>query len=206
MDGSGNFACSYPTAIQITQTAHGFAVGNSVYYNNSGPAYALVLSTDASFGDQGVGIVSKVVSANVFEFVPNGFIGGLAGLTANTYYYLSSVTAGAMSTSAPTTGYTLPVFYALSTTTGTVLPWKPMYKSGAIVQTAYTQTSGLNGGTAHGQYQFTSPGSAAFVVKIRAGCNNGASVLNRLPYAQTASYLDSGYVMYSWLKVEEIQP
>lgn len=101
----------------INQSSHGFSVGNVLYY--TGSAYAKAKS-DAESTAEVVGIVSAVAGVDDFTICSGGYISGLSGLTAGTVYYLSDVTAGALTATEPTTEGSIskPVLIAVSTTAG----------------------------------------------------------------------------------------
>ena len=101
----------------ITQTTHGFTSGDLVKY--TGSAYAKALA-DVEANAEVVGIVSAVAGVNDFTLTTHGYVTGLSGLTSGTTYFLSEITAGLLTATAPST--TLNVrkaqLIALSTTTG----------------------------------------------------------------------------------------
>ena len=101
----------------ITQTAHGFVVGNWIYY--TGTAYAKAIANGTTAQAKTLGIVTSVTDANTFKFTSAGLVSGLTGLTAGSQYWLSS-TAGAMTTTTPQSSYSRPIFIATSTTEGYV--------------------------------------------------------------------------------------
>src|SRR6266566_1712960 len=84
----------------ISQTAHGFVVGNVVRL--SGSSFTLAKADNATDAEV-IGIVSGVLDANTFILVTLGKIGGLTGLIAGTTYFLSSTTAGALTDTEPIT-------------------------------------------------------------------------------------------------------
>lgn len=102
----------------ITQ-ANTFAVGNAVYYTGS----AWSLAKADSPNTLAIGVVSAATGSD-FTLTMSGVITGLSGLTAGEYYYVSDVTAGALTATEPTT-YSNPVLFATSTTSGIVLPYRP---------------------------------------------------------------------------------
>lgn len=102
----------------ITQTAHGFTVGQWLYY--TGTVYALA-KADADSTSEVLGVVSSVAGVNSFTLLNAGLVpSGLSGLTAGTTYFLSAATAGALTATAPsTTGQiSKPLLVALSATAG----------------------------------------------------------------------------------------
>lgn len=105
------------TTKAINQTTHGFAVGDVVKY--SGSAYAKA-QADSTANAEVVGIVSAVADANNFTLTTVGYVSGLSGLTANTTYFLSASSAGALTATEPSTSNQIskPVFRAVSTTAG----------------------------------------------------------------------------------------
>jgi hypothetical protein len=103
----------------ITQAAHGFSAQQAVF-NNNGTwtlAKADALSTARVDG------VIESVATDTFVVVTGGKM-TVAGLTANTRYFLSAVTAGLLTDTAPTTAthFVVPV---LRTGTGTVAYVEP---------------------------------------------------------------------------------
>ncbi len=106
----------------FTQVAHGFAAQNSVYFGGTWVKVP-VAASQLHF----VGVVESV-SGDDFTVVFAGLITfASAGLTANSFYYQSTVTAGALvgSVGVPTTdtaraNFTLPVMVALTTATAVV--------------------------------------------------------------------------------------
>jgi hypothetical protein len=102
--------------LAVTQAAHGFALGDLVYYNGS--AYAKA-KADAAATAEVYGMVTAVTT-NTFVLVPEGYVTGLTGLTAGAVYYLSDAVAGTMTATAPTTAGSINklVFQADSTTSG----------------------------------------------------------------------------------------
>ncbi|HEY4360334.1 MAG TPA: tail fiber protein [Bryobacteraceae bacterium] len=103
----------------INQASHGFAVGDIIYY--TGSAYSKA-KADASGTVHAVGVVSAVADANNFTFINEGVITGLTSLSSGSIYYLSGATAGASTTTAPTTAgqFDKQIFIATSTTTAYV--------------------------------------------------------------------------------------
>lgn len=102
------------TIKSITQTAHGFAVGDCIRLN--GTSYTKAQG-DSSANAEFVGIVSAVTSANVFVLTQLGYISGLSGLTAGVGYFLSPTTAGTMTATQPSTAGQVSKFIFLADTT-----------------------------------------------------------------------------------------
>jgi hypothetical protein len=116
----------------VTQSSHGFSVGDAIYFDGSTETYELAQADDAT--TLGAFIVSAVANTNTFTVCQNGKIDGLSGLTAGQYYFVSTTTAGEITSNQPTSGYDNPIFFALSETEGIVLPYRPA----AIDDTAST--------------------------------------------------------------------
>jgi len=106
------------TTTSVSQTAHGFSVGQLVKLTGA-TTYALA-KADSSADAEVAGIVSAVAGANAFTLTTGGYVTGLSGLTAATTYFLDPSTAGALTATIPTTqGQVVkPVFIADSTTSG----------------------------------------------------------------------------------------
>lgn len=109
------------TARTITQSSHGFAVGDVLRLSGSA-TYAKAQANSASNAAV-VGVVSTVVDTNNFVLTTQGLVTGLSGLTANTAYYLSPSSAGALTATEPSTATQVSklVLYADTTTSGYVV-------------------------------------------------------------------------------------
>lgn len=105
----------------ITQAAHGFVVGDVIYRTSGSWAKA---KADAASTAEAVGIVSAVPTVNTFTVVVRGEITGLSGLTDGTLYFVSAGTAGALTSTEPTTNghFVRPILEATGTTSGYVNP------------------------------------------------------------------------------------
>jgi len=101
----------------INQTTHGFAVGDVLRHNGTSYTEA---QADSESNAEVIGIVSAVAGANDFTLLVGGRITGLTGLTAGSEHYLSPSSAGALTTTEPSTSNQVskPVLVADSTTTG----------------------------------------------------------------------------------------
>lgn len=116
----------------VSQTAHGFTVGELVRYN--GTQYVLAEADVAADADVD-GIVSAVADANDFTIQIAGYVTGLAGLAAGTDYFLSPTTPGALTAVEPSTAgqVSKPVFHADSATTGFLLNMRGLVIPSAAV-------------------------------------------------------------------------
>lgn len=101
----------------VTQATHGFSVGDLL--RMSGTTYIKAQANNSTNAEV-VGIVSTVVDVDNFILTTNGAVSGLAGLTAGSVYFLSDSTAGAMTTTEPTTATYIskPVLISDTTTSG----------------------------------------------------------------------------------------
>lgn len=116
----------------VTQTAHGFAVGNVLRIQNSATTYLKAQANTAANAEV-VGIVSAVVDANTFTLISFGLITGLSGLTKGTVYFLSDITAGLLTATEPTpdgTKVSKPLLVANGTTSGYFVNHRGVVKSG----------------------------------------------------------------------------
>ncbi len=115
--GGGGGGSGEATEVSITQSSHGFSVGNVL--KKTGASYALAQANSAANAEV-VGIVSVVTDANTFTLLTGGYIDTLSGLTANETYFLSPSSAGAMTTTEPTTNSQIskPLLNSVSTTAG----------------------------------------------------------------------------------------
>jgi hypothetical protein len=105
----------------IAQAAHGLAVGDVVRLSGAG-TYAKA-QADSAANAEVIGVVSAVEDVDNFTVLVAGKISGLSGLTANTVYFLSAGTAGALTSTQPSsTGeVSKPVLISDSTTSGYIL-------------------------------------------------------------------------------------
>lgn len=159
--GGGGGGSSDALTKTITQAAHGFVVGQVVYWN--GTEYALAQANAASTAEV-IGLITAVPSVNSFTITTGGFVSTLAGLTNNTVYFLSDSVAGALTATPPTTaGYIeKPLLITVSTSSGYFFN----YRGRVIPDPAPS-------------WQFVS--TATNIVSNTYYCVNGASVAFTLP-------------------------
>lgn len=87
----------------VGQTAHGFAVGNVIRSNGTADQYTKA-QADSAADAEVIGIVSTVIDANNFIYTTEGIItSGVPTNTAGTVYFLDPSTAGALTSTKPTT-------------------------------------------------------------------------------------------------------
>lgn len=102
-------------SVVIAQSTHGLSVGNAVKHN--GTAY-VAAQADSAANAEVVGIVTDVADADTFTLTLGGKITGLSSLTSGAIYYLDPDTAGAYTTTEPSTSGDVikPLFIATSPT------------------------------------------------------------------------------------------
>jgi len=91
--------------VEVAQSSHGFAVGDILRSSGADDTYAKALATTAANAEV-VGIVKTVTDSNNFIMVTNGHITTAAAVpnnTAGSVLFLSPSTAGALTTTEPTT-------------------------------------------------------------------------------------------------------
>lgn len=108
--------------VTVNSPSHGRTTGQAVYFD--GAAWQLAKSDSES--TLGIGIV-VVIDANNYKVYTTGQIVGLSGLTAGQYYFVSDATAGLLTATEPTatTSFSNPLLFAITTTSGIVLPFRP---------------------------------------------------------------------------------
>lgn len=116
----------------ISQAAHGFSAGDLLYLNGGNFAKA---QADTEAKSQVVGIVASVSSSSTFTLLFSGRANtGLSSLTPGAVYYLSPSSAGAATTTEPSTvgQVSKPVFIAETSTTAYLL----LESRGKLITTA----------------------------------------------------------------------
>lgn len=124
LTGDPLVAIAQSVSIDANQVAHGYTLGQPVYFN--GATYELArANSEATLGTY---IVSEVVDADNFVITNSGVLEGLTALTAGQYYYVSDITAGGIVSVEPSAGsFSNPVLLALSATTAQILQVRPLY-------------------------------------------------------------------------------
>ena len=109
--------------MSITQASHGLSTNNAVYHNGT----IWVKAQSNNINTLGIGVVVVSDANNFILYLVSQVSTGLSGLTAGQYYYVSDATAGLITTTEPTasTSFSNPILYALSATSGIVLPYRP---------------------------------------------------------------------------------
>jgi len=128
---AGGGGSSESVTRDITQVAHGFAVGDWVRLNGA-DTYTDAQADNAANAEV-VGVVSAVAGVDDFTLQVAGYITGLTGLTANTVYFLDESTAGAITATEPTGAGEVvkPCLVSSSTTAGYILTYRGNIVSGS---------------------------------------------------------------------------
>lgn len=123
-----------------TQNSHGFAAGDVLYYTGSVWAKA---KADTEATAEVVGIIELVPTVNTFVLVTQGYITGLSGLVAGTTYFLSGTTAGALTSTEPTTSNYIskPILVALDSSVGVFINYR-----GSLITSSQSAQSGICNG------------------------------------------------------------
>lgn len=137
-----DFDININTYLLVTQTGHGFTVGQAVRRVFGGTSYALAIA-DSIVRARVSGVVAEVVNANSFRLaLPGHRIAGLSGLTDGSTYFISDVTGGLLTTTAP--AIAVPVMVATSATTGIIVDSTTAAQSeGRYVKDGDTLATGL---------------------------------------------------------------
>jgi hypothetical protein len=94
---------SIRTLLYVNQTTHGFSAGDVVRSSGSSDAYAKAKADSASNAEV-AGIVDSVVDTNNFVLLTSGvFTSGVPAVAAGTVVFLDPSTAGAMTSTEPST-------------------------------------------------------------------------------------------------------
>lgn len=116
--GSGSGAAASYIYETITQTGHGFSVGEAITYYGNSWKKAIASSADTA---EVLGVIRSVTSNN-FDIVYGGKINTLSGLSTNSGYFLSASVSGGLTTIEPTGSFvSKPVLWAVSSTEAIIL-------------------------------------------------------------------------------------
>ena len=109
--------------IIVNQPAHGFSTNNAIFHN--GTQWQLACANNIATLAIAIAVVIDVDNFTLYlvSQIPTGLI----GLTAGQYYFVSDTTPGAITVTEPTNplSYSNPILYAISATSGIVLPYRP---------------------------------------------------------------------------------
>ena len=143
-----------PTDWEVVQTAHGFVIGDAIYFDGTDWQKA---QADSAY-TMAEAIVSAVGDVDSFTARVVGPVSGLSGLTPGAYYFVSETTAGALTSTEPTAPYfSNPVGFALSATELMVLPLRPAVGGSAALTYFYQALAGEN--LTEGDLVYLSPGT-----------------------------------------------
>lgn len=174
--GGGTQAPSSSLTRPIAQTAHGFNVGQAVYFN--GTEYALAKADAATDADVD-GLVAAVIDANNFTIQTAGYmpnLGGL-GLVAGTDYYLSPTVAGGLTATPPSQPgeVSKPLLHTDSTSSGYLENMRGLVLPAAAVTYIAVQLVAENAGVAVGEdlghYTITSDLNGLSLTSVVATCS-----------------------------------
>jgi hypothetical protein len=100
-DNAGSGGGGSTSSFDVTQTAHGFVVGDVLRNAGTANTYAKAQADSAAHAEI-VGIVTVVTDANTFSVTTQGIVTtGVPAATAGTVMFLSASTAGALSSTEP---------------------------------------------------------------------------------------------------------
>jgi hypothetical protein len=117
------------TSFEISQTTHGFAVGEGIYHNGTN----WVKGQANASGTLAYHVVVEVPDANTFIAADFGRIEATShGYTVGQYYFLSESVAGQATTIEPSTGFSNPLFYVEDVNTLQVKVYRPNAIDGGI--------------------------------------------------------------------------
>lgn len=133
--GGGPSGPAETIQIDVTQVAHGFSVENIL--TTAGGVYVLAQANNLA-NSQVVGMVSAVADVDNFTILMGGYTSVLTGKTADTTYYLSSVTPGLLTSTEPSTGtqITRPLLRTDTTTSGFFFLGKSTFTTATFLQAA----------------------------------------------------------------------
>lgn len=182
-NGSGGGGNSGAMVQTINQMAHGFLQDQIVYW--TGSAYALALADNAADAEV-YGMVTTVVNANAFIVTLGGLVTVAGGLSPGVNF-LSDMTAGALTTTPPTTPGHIekPLLIATSATSGLFINWRgkiiptpsPVSGSWQTVAIDTTMVSDINYIVNGGPVTFTLPATSIVGDIIRVACFTDSFVI-----------------------------
>lgn len=128
-------------AIVVTQDGHGFTQGQIVAITAVADTYALALASSMTNAYLTAGMVAAVIDVNNFILQQSGWVTGLTELVPptptpvpGTVYFLSPTTPGLMTATEPVgvAAVSRPVFQGVDSTSGWILPQRPILNSTGI--------------------------------------------------------------------------
>ena len=121
--GGGGGGSADAVTKDVTQATHGFSKGDVLKFASG--VYAKS-QADSAANAEAIGMISTVEDTDNFTITTHGYISGLSGLSANTFYFLSPDTAGAITATEPIAvgQVSKPIFFADTTTSGWLLNYR----------------------------------------------------------------------------------
>lgn len=140
--GSGSGAAASYTYETITQTGHGFSVGEAITYYGNSWKKAIASSADTA---EVLGVIRSVTSNN-FDIVYGGKINTLSGLSTNSGYFLSASVSGGLTTVEPTGSFvSKPVLWAVSSTEAIILNQRGLISDSSTGSSGSSNWSSITG-------------------------------------------------------------
>ena len=174
---------------EINQVAHGFAVGEAIYFD--GTSWILAQANDAT--TLATHLVLRVVDVDNFVAIQSGYMTGLAGLTSGEYYFTSASSAGSLTSIDPatlsTTFYSNPMLLADSATSGWVLPWRSFGQGSGTTGGSFVATTTTSDGTPTTLLTIPTPTDGVQFVEVKILARQTAPVVNN-----TATYKRSARI------------
>ena len=161
-----------PNITAVAQASHGFSTGQAVFFN--GTSWSLAKADNAS--TLGIGIVSYL-DANNFNVYVSGTISGLSSLTAGQYYFVSDVTAGLLTATEPSSSasFSNPILFAISSTVGVVLPFRPSQIGATPGPAIISASSGMT--AASNEVILATTTSGGFTITLPSAVAIGQSII-----------------------------
>ena len=121
----GTVATIWNVVENVSQTMHGFALGDVVRWD-TGTSKFIKAQADSASNAEVVGIVGNIIDLDTFGLVMSGKVDSLTGLVAGNVYFLDDVTPGLLTATAPTAvGHiNKPLLIAIDATTGYFYNWR----------------------------------------------------------------------------------
>ena len=178
----------------VNQAAHGFSVGDVIRL--SGASTYTKAQADSETNAEVVGLVSAVADTDNFTVLTGGQITGLTGLTANTVYFLDASTAGAITSTEPsTTGeISKPVLVTDSTTSGYILQYRGVEVGAGSSGATFTE-HGVQATTSGTSITFSSiPAGTKMIYIVGSGISSDSTGAYRLRLGDSGGVEATGYV------------
>jgi hypothetical protein len=128
----------------IAQAAHSFLIGTPLRWDSVTSKYVKA-KADGSANAEVIGLVSQLISTDIFIMTTGGYVEGLSGLVAGSCYFLSDITEGTLSLTEPSaTGHiSKPLLVAISATEGYFFNYRGAEISGDDGDTHVSTVQGI---------------------------------------------------------------